>query len=81
MAFTVDHRDEAARIAMKNVGNVKPDDEPLFRQRLDATCALFPSPLGYGAMDTSRYERSIMELAALGLIPKVYPADTIVRQF
>jgi hypothetical protein len=60
---------------------VKKEDEPLFRQRLDATCALFASPQGYGALDIDRYTRSIAELAALGLIPAVYPAETIVRSF
>jgi NitT/TauT family transport system substrate-binding protein len=81
MAWTVDHRDEAMQIALKNVGNVKKEDEPLFRQRLDATCALFGGPLGYGALDADRYTRSIAELAALGLIPAVYPASTILRAF
>ena len=40
------HRDEAYQIALKNVGNVKKEDEPLFRLRLDATCDLFPAPRG-----------------------------------
>jgi NitT/TauT family transport system substrate-binding protein len=81
IAFTMDHRDEAAQIALVNVGNVKKEDEQLFRQRLDATCELFPSARGYGYLDAARYARSIMELAALGLIPTVYPAPTILRQF
>jgi NitT/TauT family transport system substrate-binding protein len=81
MAFTLDHREEAARIALVNVGNVKKEDEPLFRQRLDATCELFPSAQGYGYLDAARYSRSIAELAALGLIPAVFPAQTILRQF
>jgi NitT/TauT family transport system substrate-binding protein len=82
MDFTVSHRDEAAQIALKNVGNVKKEDEPLFRLRLDATCDLFSVPQeGYGALDAGRYARSIGELAALGLIPAVYPSPTILRQF
>lgn len=81
MAFTVDHRDEAAQIALKNVGNVKKEDEPLFRQRLDATCELFPSARGYGFLDQDRYARSIAELASIGLIPAIYPAEVILRQF
>ncbi len=81
MAFTVENRDEAARIALKNVGNVKKEDEPLFRQRLDATCELFVSPRGYGALDPDRYTRAIAELASMGLIPAVYPAETILKQF
>jgi NitT/TauT family transport system substrate-binding protein len=81
MDFTVTHRDEACAIALKNVGNVKKEDEPLFRQRLDATCDLFGSPQGYGSLDTARYTRSIAELVSLGLIPSVYPAETILRQF
>jgi NitT/TauT family transport system substrate-binding protein len=81
MAFTMTNRDEAMRIALKNVGNVKKEDEPLFRLRLDATCDLFPSAQGYGALDPVRYSRSISELAALGLIPAAYPAEKILRQF
>jgi NitT/TauT family transport system substrate-binding protein len=81
MAYTVDHRDEAMQIALSNVGNVKKEDEPLFRERLDATCALFASDLGYGALDAARYGKSIAELASLGLIPAVYPADTILHPF
>jgi hypothetical protein len=81
MEFTMTHRDEANQIALKNVGNVKKEDEPLFRLRLDATCELFPSPLGYGALDPARYTRSIAELVSLGLIPSAYPAETILRQF
>ncbi|MGO9307938.1 MAG: ABC transporter substrate-binding protein [Spirochaetia bacterium] len=81
MDFTMTHRDEADQIALKNVGNVKKEDEPLFRLRLDATCALFPSPQGYGALDAARYTRSIAELVSLGLIPSAYPAETILQQF
>ncbi|MGA2763137.1 MAG: ABC transporter substrate-binding protein [Spirochaetia bacterium] len=81
MAYTVDHRDEAFQIALKAVGNVQPRDEPLFRQRLDATCELFPHPRGYGYIDVDRYTRSIAELVSLGLIPAAYPADRIVKTF
>jgi len=81
MAWTVDNRDEAEQIAMKNVGNVLPADEPLFRERLDATVALFGGPQAYGALDAGRYTRSIAELAALGLIPQAYPTDTILHSF
>ena len=81
MEFTMTHRDEAFRIALKNVGNVKKEDEPLFRLRLDATCELFPSPQGYGALDPGRYARSIAELVSLGLIPAAYSAESILRQF
>ncbi len=81
MDFTMTNRDEAMRIALKNVGNVKKEDEPLFRQRLDATCNLFPSAQGYGALDPERYARSISELAGLGLIPATYPPEKILRQF
>jgi len=81
MEYTMSHRDEAMQIALKNVGNVKKEDEPLFRLRLDATCDLFPSPQGYGALDADRYTRSIAELVSLGLIPAAYPAEKILRQF
>jgi NitT/TauT family transport system substrate-binding protein len=81
MEFTVRNRDESMQIALKNVGNVKKEDEPLFRLRLDATCDLFPSPQGYGALDAGRYTRSIAELVSLGLIPSTYPAEKILRQF
>jgi NitT/TauT family transport system substrate-binding protein len=78
MAWTVDHRDEAFKIALETVGNVKPEEEPLFRKRLDATCELFPHSKGYGYLDRSAWEKSIVELAALGLVPAAYPADTIL---
>lgn len=81
MAYTVDHRDEAFQIAVKAVGNVQPGDEALFRERLDATCQLFVHPKGYGYIDMDRYARSIAELATLGLIPSVYPAERIVKVF
>jgi NitT/TauT family transport system substrate-binding protein len=81
MAYTVEHRQEAAAIAMKNVGNVTKEEEPLFRQRLDATCALFGGPSEYGVMDVARYQRSIDELVGLGVITASYPAASIVRQF
>ena len=81
MAYTIDHRDEAMQIAEKNVGNVQKADEPLFRARLDATCALFGTSAQYGVLDAARYTRSIAELAALGLIPAAYAAQTILRPF
>ena len=79
MAYTIDHRDEAMKIAEKNVGNVQKADEPLFRARLDATCALFGTAAQYGVLDVARYTRSITELAALGLITATYPAQTILK--
>jgi len=81
MSYTVDNRDEAFHIALKAVGHVEPKDEPLFRQRLDATCELFPHPKGYGFMDPDRYTRSIAETVTLGLIPAAYPADRILKAF
>jgi len=81
MASTVDNRDEAFRIALKAVGHIEPKDEPLFRQRLDATCDLFVHPRGYGFMDPDRYTRSIAEMVTLGLIPAAYPADRILKAF
>jgi len=81
MAYTVDHRDEAFQIALQAVGNVRKQDEGLFRQRLDATCQLFESPKGYGYMDVAQYDRSIAEMVQLGLIPAAYPADRILKAF
>jgi NitT/TauT family transport system substrate-binding protein len=81
MAWTVDNRAEAAAIAARSIGNVKKEDEPLMRQRLDATCDLFVSAKGYGALDPDRWARSIAECAALGLISGTYPAERILRQF
>ena len=81
MEYTMSNRDEAMQIALKNVGNVKKEDEPLFRLRLDATCELFPSPQGYGALDPARYARSMQELVSQGLIPAAYPPEKILRQF
>jgi putative riboflavin transport system substrate-binding protein len=81
MAYTVDHREESLQIALQAVGNVKKQDEQLFRERLDATCELFASPKGYGYMDLGQYNRSIAELVTLGLIPAAYPAERIVKAF
>jgi NitT/TauT family transport system substrate-binding protein len=81
MAYTVEHREESLQIALQAVGNVKKQDEPLFRERLDATCELFASPKGYGYMDLGQYNRSIAELVTLGLIPAAYPAERIVKAF
>jgi NitT/TauT family transport system substrate-binding protein len=80
MAWTVDHREEASRIALAAVGNVKADEEALFRKRLDATCELFPHAKGYGYLDRTAWEKSIAELAALGLVPAVYPVDRILAK-
>ncbi len=81
MAYTVEHREESLQIALQAVGNVKKQDEQLFRERLDATCELFASPKGYGYMDLGQYNRSIAELVMLGLIPAAYPAERIVKAF
>lgn len=78
MAWTVEHRDEAFRIALKTVGNIKAEEEQLFRRRLDATCELFRHPEGYGTIDRAAWQKSIEEQAALGLVPTVYPADRIL---
>lgn len=78
MAWTVEHREEAFRIALEAVGNVKAEEQPLFRRRLDETCELFPHPKGYGFIDRTAWERSIAELAGLGLVPAVYPVDRIL---
>lgn len=77
-AFTMDHREEALAIAVNAIGNVRKEDEPLMRKRLDATCELFASPHGYGWLDPAGWQDSIDELAALGLIPKSYPAARIL---
>jgi NitT/TauT family transport system substrate-binding protein len=81
VAYTEDHRDEAFQIALAAIGNIQKQDEGLFRQRLDATCELFVHPKGYGYLDLDRYNRSIAELASLGLIASVYPAERIVKLF
>jgi NitT/TauT family transport system substrate-binding protein len=80
MAWTVDHREEAFKIALETVGNVKAEEEALFRERLDATCELFPHAKGYGYLDRTAWEKSIAELAALGLVPAVYPVDRILAK-
>jgi NitT/TauT family transport system substrate-binding protein len=80
MNYSVTHREEAYRIALKYVGNVRKQDETLFRLRLDATCGLFGRPQDYGALDAERYRRCIAQLFSLGLIPSPYPVQTILRQ-
>ncbi len=81
MAYTVDNRDDAFRIAMARIGNIKKEDEPFFRKVLDATCELYKSPKGFGAMDPASYQDSIAEMLALGLITASYPSQRIIRQF
>jgi NitT/TauT family transport system substrate-binding protein len=79
MAFTEANTDEAFAIALKQIGNLKKDDEPFFRKVLDATCQLFPSPKGYGYIDADTYQRSIEELVSLGLIKERYGAQKIIH--
>lgn len=81
MAYTVDNRDDAFRIAMGRIGNIKKEDEPFFRKVLDATCELYKSPKGYGVMDPASYQDSIAEMLGLGLITTSYPAQRIIHQF
>lgn len=78
MAFTVENREEAFAATLKNVMS-SADNREFLRMKLDATCALFPHPDGYGTLDVGRYERSIGELASMGLIARPFPAETILQ--
>jgi NitT/TauT family transport system substrate-binding protein len=80
MTFTIEHGDEAFQIALKQIGNLKKEDEPFFRKVLDATSALFANPRGYGYMDPTAYKNSIAELLSLGLIKTSYPPERILHQ-
>jgi NitT/TauT family transport system substrate-binding protein len=80
MAYTIANKTEALKIAVKTIGNIKPEDEPFLRLVLDATSDFFQSPGGYGYIDQKSYEKSIEELYSLGLIKEKYPASRIIRQ-
>ena len=77
MAWTVDNRAEAMAAVEKNVPGASENRE-FVRKKLDATCGLFAHPRGYGTLDAERYARSIADLAALGLIPREFPAEAVL---
>jgi NitT/TauT family transport system substrate-binding protein len=79
MAFVQSNPDEAFRIAMARIGNIKKEDEPFFRKVLDATAALFAHPKGFGYLDTAKYDASIAELVSLGMIAAPYPSYRILH--
>lgn len=81
MAFTVDHPEEALRIAKRYLDAADQGEGSFLSASLAATTSLFASPSGYGSIDRSNYEGSIESLARIGLIPQAYPAERIVHPF
>jgi len=78
MAYTMENRGEALEAVLRNVRGASENREFVSR-KLDATCALFVHPGGYGTLDVDRYARSIGELSAMGLIARTFPAETILE--
>lgn len=78
MEYTCQHQPEALQIALPYINQQEKPDEPFLRDVLAATCQLFESPEGYGALSLDTYNFSIQTLHALGLIENVYPAEKIV---
>jgi NitT/TauT family transport system substrate-binding protein len=79
MAFVQSNPEEAFRIALAKIGNIKKEDEPFFRKVMDATSTLFTHSRGFGYLDAGKYDASIAELVSLGMIKAPYPAARILN--
>lgn len=75
---TCTNQNEAIHIALPYIEQQNQPDEPFLKEVLAATCELFESPAGYGALNVETYTNSIQTLHELGLIDKVYPAENIL---
>lgn len=80
MEYTVAHQDEAFQLSRPYLGSLDPAKDASMRAVLAATCELFPSPIGFGALDPDAYTHSILTLHDLGLIEGVYPAQRILAE-
>ncbi len=78
MDYTCQNRDEAYQISLPYINQQEQPDERFLKEVLAATCQLFESPRGYGALDLDKYHTSIRTLHELGLIDAAYPAENIV---
>jgi NitT/TauT family transport system substrate-binding protein len=78
MEYTCQHQPEALQISLPYIAQQEKPDEAFLQSVLAATCQLFESPAGYGALNLDTYTYSIETLHGLGLIENVYPAEKIV---
>jgi NitT/TauT family transport system substrate-binding protein len=78
MEYTVAHQEEAFQLSRPYLGSLDPAKDATMRAVLAATCELFVSPAGYGALDPEVYAHSIATLRDMGLIDAVYPAERIL---
>jgi NitT/TauT family transport system substrate-binding protein len=76
--YTCQNQDDAIHISLPYLDQQEQPDEAFLKEVLAATCELFESPAGYGALNLDAYNDSIRTLHDLGLIDRVYPAETIV---
>ncbi|HUX11789.1 MAG TPA: ABC transporter substrate-binding protein [Spirochaetia bacterium] len=79
MEYTAGHIDESVTIAMKYINGANESQRPFLTSALRTTADLWNSPKGYGYIDTARYQESIRTMTAMGLIPSVYAAESIVN--
>jgi len=78
MSYIQQNPAEAVAIAMKYIDGADASQRPFLSASLAATMSLLTSPHGFGYIDPSLYTDSIKTLAAIGLIPSVYDASTIL---
>ena len=79
MDYTIKHQDEAYEISERHIGKQEPAKQAFFKSALAATCQLFEHPQGFGRLEEDKYQYSIDLLARLGIIPKAYPAQRILK--
>ncbi|MCP4396843.1 MAG: ABC transporter substrate-binding protein [bacterium] len=75
--YTCRHQDESIQISLPYIDQPEQPDEAFLKEVLAASCRLFESPAGYGALNLDSYNYSIRTLHELGLIDSVYPAEKI----
>ena len=78
IAYTCHNQEEALQMSLPYLDQQDNPDEIFLTDVLAATCQLFESPAGYGALNPDTYNDSIQTLHELGLIDSVYPAGKIV---
>jgi NitT/TauT family transport system substrate-binding protein len=80
MAYTVEHQQEALELSIGYLSGFDEEQRPFVRRALSATSDLYVSPEGYGHVDETKYQESIAQLEALGLIENSYPASRIIHE-
>ena len=78
MEYTVNNTDEAFKISLNYIGDIKQTDYQFHKEVLLATCKLFDLGKGYGTLDEENYQKSIHILFENGLINKEYSAKDIL---